>query len=131
MEEITPRPQAEQNSGEFNRAEHEARQWALWCHLSALAGFIFPFGNIVGPLVIWQSKKDTVPGLDEHGKEVMNFQISMTIYLFVSFILMFVLIGFLLIFAVGILSVVLSIIGALEVDKGRFYRYPLTIRFIK
>lgn len=109
----------------------EERQWALFTHLSALAGFIIPFGNLLGPLVLWQVKKNELPFVDDQGKEALNFQITVTLAMLVSLILMVVLIGFLLMFVVGIGALVLTIIGAIKANNGETYRYPMTLRLIK
>lgn len=109
----------------------EARQWGLFTHLSALAGLIIPFGNLLGPLIFWQIKKNEWPFADDQGKEALNFQITVTIAMLVSFVLMFVLIGFLLIFAVGIAALVFTIIAAVKANEGVYYRYPFTLRLIK
>lgn len=115
------------------------RTWTMLCHLSALAGFVLPAaGHIVGPLIVWLLKRDDSKEIDEHGKESLNFQISMFIYTavvgVVCFLLMFLLIGFLLLplFAVlYVADVVLVIIASLKANNGEFYRYPFTIRLIK
>jgi hypothetical protein len=109
----------------------QERQWALICHLSALSGFIIPFGNLVVPIIIWSAKKDEFPMVDEHGKEVINFQISFTIWFIVSAILIFLLIGIFLLAALALLQLVFVIIGALKADRGELFRYPMTIQFIK
>ncbi len=109
----------------------EERQWALICHLSALCGYIIPFGNIIAPIVIWSMKKDEMPMVDEHGKEVINFQISITIWIIVSGIFIVLLIGIPVLIALIMLQLVFVIIGAIKADSGILYRYPLTIRFIK
>jgi uncharacterized protein len=107
------------------------RTWDVLCHVSALAGFIIPLGNIIGPLIVWLIKKQELPSVDLHGKESLNFQISVTIYMLVSAILMLVLIGFLLMIVVAIGAIVLVVIAAIKAGNGEFYRYPLSIRFIK
>jgi len=113
------------------------RVWCMFCHLSALLGLMFPFGNIVGPLVLWLVKRDESVEIAAHGRESLNFQISMSIYIVglsvVAFILMFVLVGFLLIPLIAVLAiadVVLVIIAALKANDGQLYRYPLTLRLI-
>ncbi len=106
--------------------------WGMLCHLSALAGFIgVPFGNIVGPLVVWMIKKDELPFVDDQGKEALNFQISLTIYALVSGILILLLIGIVLLPAVLIFGLVMVIVASLKANSGEAYRYPLSIRFIK
>ncbi len=110
--------------------EKEARQWGMFAHLSAFAGFVIPFGNIIGPLIIWQMKKD-LPFVDEQGKEALNFQITVSISVFVCMILTLVLIGLLLLPLVVIGSFVFTIIAALNANNGENYRYPIAIRLIK
>ena len=112
--------------------KREERTYAMLCHLSALAMFIgFPFGNIIGPLVFWMLKKDVYALVDEQGKEALNFQISMTIYMMASGLLIVVVIGLILLPALLIAELVLVIMAAVRVSEGNAYRYPLTIRFIK
>ena len=110
----------------------DARTWGMFCHLAGLFGYVFPvFGNIVGTLVLWQLKKEDYPFVDAQGKEALNFQISMTIYAFVSALLMFLCVGVFLLAAVGIVDLVFLLIAAVKANNGQQYRYPLTIRLIK
>lgn len=111
--------------------EKDARTWAMFCHLGALAGYIIPFGNIIAPLVIWLIKKDESPFVDDQGKESLNFQISITIYALVALVLTLIIIGFFLLLAVGIFALVMVIVAAVKANDGEKYRYPLCIRFIK
>jgi uncharacterized Tic20 family protein len=108
----------------------EEKQWALFAHLSALIGFIIPFGSIIGPLIIWQIKNE-MPFVDDQGKEALNFQITMAIAVLVCIVLMVVLIGFLLIWIVGLLDLIFIIIAALASNNGQAYRYPITLRLVK
>ena len=117
---------------ETTQGNKEELNWAMACHLSALSGFVIPFGNIIGPLVVWLIKKDTMPLVDQHGKESLNFQITVLIAAIVSFILMFVLIGFLLLAIVGIGALVLTIMASVKIANGQTdYRYPWAVRIIK
>ena len=109
----------------------EARQWALIAHVSALLGFVLPFGNLIGPLIVWQLKKDMDPFVDDQGKEALNFQITVTLMLVVCVLLMLVLIGILLAWVVGIAALVLVIIAAIKSNEGTAYRYPFCWRLIK
>lgn len=111
--------------------EKEARTWAMLCHLGALAGYIIPFGHIIAPLVIWLIKKDESPLVDDQGKESLNFQISLTIYAVIAGLLTLVVIGFILLIALGIFDLIVVIIAAVKANDGEKYRYPLCIRFIK
>ena len=116
----------------------EQRQMAMFLHLSQLANvLLFPLG-IVAPIIIWQTQKEKMPALDAHGKMVVNFMISMTIYLVIgsilTFILMFLVIGFLLIpvlAVLGLLGIIFPIIGGVKANNGELWEYPLTIKFLK
>ena len=109
----------------------DARQWGMFAHLAALAGFIIPFGNLIGPLIIWQVKKDEMPFVADQGKESLNFQITVTIAAIVCFVLMVVLIGALLLPLVGLAALVFIVIAAVKANQGEAYRYPVTLRLIK
>jgi|SRR5262245_14961128 len=111
--------------------EKETRQWAMFLHLSLLAGNLMPGAGIVIPILIWQMKKDVLPKLDIHGKEAVNWMLSMLIYLSVSAILTLVLIGIPLLIALAVVGIVFPIIAAIKANNGEVWRYPLTIRFIK
>ena len=73
----------------------EQKQMGMFLHLSQLINLIIPIGGIIAPILIWQMKKDEIPALDAHGKMIVNWMISSLIYWVVSFVLAFVLIGFL------------------------------------
>ncbi len=109
----------------------EDRQWGLFAHLSALSGVIIPFGNIIGPLVVWQVKKDTSAFAADQVKEALNFNITMLIAAFVCFLLTFVLIGLVLLPIVGLAWLILTIIAAIKANNGEAYRYPFALRLIK
>ncbi|MGH7937211.1 MAG: DUF4870 domain-containing protein [Bryobacteraceae bacterium] len=108
------------------------RTWNALCHASALLGVFLHFpGHILGPLVVWLVKRDDSPEIDAHGKEALNFQISMLIYEAVSLVFCLVLIGFVFLAILWVLNAVFVIIAAIEASDGKFYRYPMTIRFIQ
>jgi len=110
----------------------DEQNWAMFCHLSALSGFLIPFGNVIGPLILWLIKKDTMPLVDQHGKEALNFQITVTIAMFISFLLMFVLIGIILVFVVGLGALIMTIMATVKVSNGELdYKYPFALRLIK
>jgi uncharacterized protein len=109
----------------------DAKMWAMLCHLSALSAFIIPFGSVLGPLIVWQIKKNEYPIVDDQGKEALNFQITTLIAAIISFVLIFVAIGIALLIAVGIASLVFTIIAAIKANNGETYRYPFTLRLIK
>jgi uncharacterized protein len=112
----------------------DARMWGMFAHLAGLAGIVIPaIGSIVGPLVIWLIKKDEYPFVEDQGKEALNFQITMFIYILVASLLTFVCIGFILLPAVAIVDIVFLIIAAIKANDGIRYRYPkgLIFRFVK
>jgi len=108
----------------------EERQWAMFAHLSALLGLVIPFGNLLGPLVIWLMKKETMPFVDQQGKEALNFQITVSIAMLVAAILIIVVIGFVLMLLVGVAAIVLTIMAAIKANEGVSYRYPFTLRLV-
>ena len=108
------------------------RTWTVACHAASLLGFFIPAGgHILPPLIVWLVKRADSTEIDDHGKESLNFQLSMLIYSIVAGILMLVLIGFLLLPLLHLLNVVFVIIASLRASEGQLYRYPLTIRFLK
>jgi uncharacterized Tic20 family protein len=109
----------------------EERQWALFAHLSALIGYIIPFGSIIGPLIIWQVKKNEMPFVDDQGKEALNFQITVAIMAIICFILIFILIGILLLWVLAIVNLIFIVLAGIAASNGQAYRYPLSFRFIK
>jgi uncharacterized protein len=119
--------------------ETQARTWNMWCHLSALAVLVgVPFGNVLGPLLVWQMKKNEFPSVEVHGKAALNFQLTVLIAAAVvfaaGFVLTFIVIGFFLI-PVGILivlcGVVFGIIAGIKANEGKDYQYPYSFEFVK
>ncbi len=108
------------------------RTWTALCHASALLGVLFHFpGHVLGPLVVWLVKRNDSPEIDAHGKEALNFQISMLIYEAVSAVFCLILIGFAFLAILWVLNAIFVIIAAIQASEGKFYRYPMTIRFIQ
>ncbi len=104
----------------------------MFAHLSGLLALIGLFlGNIIAPLIIWQIKKDDMPFAAREAKEALNFQINITIYAVICFLLCFVLIGFVLLPLLALYSLIFSILAAVKAGEGKAYRYPLTIRFVQ
>lgn len=103
----------------------DSKIWAIAAHLVPLAGV-----PLLGPLVVYLVKKDDDPFVRNHAAEALNFQISVTIYAFVSAILVLLFVGILMLIALGILVLVASILAAIKASNGELYRYPLTIRLV-
>ena len=108
----------------------EEKNWSIGCHLGTILGFVIPFGHIVVTLVIWLSKKEESDFINLHGKESLNFQISITIYLIISTILAIVLIGFLLFFGIIIFDIVMVIKGSIAASEGKEFIYPYKFNLI-
>ena len=119
-------------SDNYNPSQEE-RNMAMFCHLGAFAGFIIPipFAGIIVPLILWQMKKDESEYIDYHGKESVNFQLTMAIAFIICFILSFVLIGIPMLIALAIYFLVIVIIAAIKANDGVHYQYPFSFRLIK
>jgi hypothetical protein len=108
------------------------RSWSALCHASALLGVFVHFpGHVIPPLIVWLLKRGDSPEIDAHGKEALNFQISMLIYNAIATVFCLVLIGFLILPVLWVLNAVFVIIAAIKAGDGELYRYPLTIRFLQ
>jgi uncharacterized Tic20 family protein len=107
------------------------RNWAMLCHLSAFAGFFFPFGGIIGPLVCWLSKRDDSAWVNINGRAALNFQLSILLYIVLAIPLCFIIIGIPIVAILGTLKVVCIIIASIKASKGENFRYPLVIPFIQ
>jgi len=122
----------------MNEVTQEQKTWGMIAHLSALVGLVIPFGNILGPLVVWLIKKDTMPFVDDQGKEALNFNITLAIVLaglmIVGTVLLVIVIGFLFYLLAGIIGLaglVFMVIAGIKANEGVAYRYPFIFRLIK
>ncbi|MBX3731887.1 MAG: DUF4870 domain-containing protein [Verrucomicrobiae bacterium] len=113
-------------------APDNARTWEVACHLAAFSGYLTGVGWILGPLIVWLLKRSELPGVDAHGKEALNFQLSVLLWALVIFAGSLLTCGMTLplLLVIGVGQIVLMIIGAIQAGSGKLYRYPLTIRFI-
>ena len=109
----------------------EVRQWAMFCHLSALLGIWLPFGTLIGPLILWQMKRESDPFIDAQGKEALNFQITFSLAMVICGVLAWVVIGFPLMLLVSVAALVLTIIAGIKANAGEAYRYPICWRVVK
>lgn len=139
-------PQAAQVGPAAQLSDQDARLWSLFAHLGALSGLFFPIlGNIGVPLVIWVLMRERSSFVEHHGKESLNFQISIsivltgftiamvlgvigTMFLVGLLVMPFVMIGAFAVIAVTLAFVVLA---AVRAQEGVWYRYPLSLRFIR
>jgi len=110
-----------------------ATNWRLYLELLSFTAFIFPLGNIVGPLVLWLVKKDTIPQVNEEGKRVINFNLSWTLWGIISIGVGLLSCGFgFIISGLGVLAwLVIAIISTIKAANNEPFRHPWTIAFLK
>lgn len=129
--------------------QQQVRTWSMLCHLSALAGFLHPVLIVIAPLIVWQLKKNELPEIDPHGKEVVNFMLTISIINIIGWFAIMVTAGFgymwrspFAVFSGGfgiasilgiinLVAIILAIVAGIRANNGDFYRYPFSIRFIK
>ena len=114
-----------------NNAKRIDTQLLVITHLSQLLTYVTGFGGLIVPLIIWLTQKDKVHGMDEHGKAIVNFQLSMILIAIISIPGILLLgLGILMLIVVGVLSFVLPIVNAVRANNGESPSYFMTIRFI-
>jgi uncharacterized Tic20 family protein len=119
------------SSSAVSGSSSSVRTWCILAHATALVGFLVPVaGHLVGPLIIWLAKRQDSPEIDAHGKESLNFQISMLIWNAIGLILCLVLIGIPILILLHILNIIFVIVASIQASEGKLYRYPLAIRLI-
>ena len=100
-------------------ASSAATNWRLYLELLSLTMFLIPFGHVLGPLVLWLVKKDTIPEVDAEGKKVLNFNLSWTLWIIASC-------GF------GVFAwIIIDIIAILKAANREPFKHPWTINFLK
>ncbi len=110
-------------------SDRETRQWAMFIHFSILAGWAIPLAGLIVPIILWQIKKDELPGIVPHAHVVLNWIVSSLVYALICFVLVFVLIGILGFMALAIVTIIFAVIGGLKANEGEVWEYPGT--FIK
>jgi len=107
------------------------RTYSMFVHLTLLLTHVLPV-PVVGALIMWLIKRDLSPFVDDHGKEAVNFQISLLLYALVGFALLPICgIGIGVWIGCYILGLVGLILGAIAANKGQYHRYPMCLRFVK
>jgi len=110
----------------------EDRQTLMLTHLSQLLDLVTGFGGFIVPLIIWITNKDKIYDMDEHGRSILNFQLSMLVYAIICIPLILLIgLGILGLIAIGILCLVFPIINAIKANNGELPHYPFSIEFIK
>lgn len=119
-------------------AAGDSRLWAIGAHASAIAGgFLGGIPAFVGPLIVWLARKNDDPFAAAHGRDALNFNLSVLLYGFVLVLFSIVTFGLGAILAVPIFLIfpiawlVLSILGAVKAANDEPFRYPLTINFVR
>lgn len=140
MSDIGPGPEENPTSGEatevtenvqseVSERERETRQWAMFIRFSLLAGWVVPLAGLVVPILLWQMKKDELPGIVPHAHVVLNWIVTSLVYALISLILTIMLIGILGFIALAIATLIFAIVGGLKANEGKVWEYPGT--FIK
>ncbi len=118
-------------------SNNEQKPWGIdvstftvFMHLSQFLGIFIPGAGFILPIVMWATTKDTSPVINEHGKNIINWLLSLLIYVFICYVLMLLLVGFVLLFILGFIFMIFVIIAAVKAGQGIVWRYPLTIKFI-
>lgn len=108
------------------------RTWGMLAHLSALVGLVMPLvGNIIGPLAVWLTRRETSAFIAGHAREALNFNITVVLAAIACLLLMLVFVGFLLGTALFVAWLVMTLIAAIKASEGAPYRYPISLRFVK
>ena len=110
-------------------AEHSDRVYAMVTHLTLLAGHVFIM--VLPALAMWVIRRRDSAFLDDHGKEAVNFQLSLLLYWGVAIVLSFVWVGYILFVPIYILGLVGMVLGARAANRGEYFRYPMTLRFVR
>lgn len=119
------------NENKTHLAMRTDNQLLMLTHLSQLLTYVTGFGGLLVPIIIWAVNRDKVVGMNEHGKEIINFQLTILLLALICIPLIFVLgLGVIGLIIIGILSFVMPIVNGINASSGVFKRYPLTIRFI-
>lgn len=119
-------------TGNLNLAlgDIDTNQYAMFIHVSLLIGLLFPLVGLVVPVILWLLRRDD-PYIDQTGKIILNWIISALIYFVCGLILIPLLIGLPILFALGICHFAFAIIGGLKAKSGELWTYPLSFKFIK
>ncbi len=133
--------------------DQNVRTWSMLCHLSALAGLLWWPGAVLAPLIVWQIKKNELPEIDPHGKEAVNFQLTILIIYLIAAVILGIIVG--AVFGIGLVwgspfafiggglgllsilgiislvAIILAVIAGIKANNGEPYKYPFSIKFVK
>ena len=136
MSEIGPGP--EQQSTDENQQnpvppaasggdDRETNMWAMFIHFSILCGWAVPLAGLIVPIILWQLKKDDLPGTVPHAYVVLNWIVTSLVYGLICFILTFIFIGIFGFMALGIATIIFAVVGGVKANNGELWEYPGTI----
>lgn len=117
-------------SGVAYEVSSDDRTWASLAHASAFAGLFVPFGNVLGPLLVWLVKREDSRFVDDNGKEALNFQITWTVLMAVALLTVLVGVGLVLVPIVALAWVVLVVLATVRASDEEVYDYPLTFDLV-
>jgi hypothetical protein len=106
------------------------RQYAMLVHLSGFLSYLVGPLALIVTLALWLARKEDSPFINDHGREAMNYSISMWLYAAIASMLTLILIGCFILPVLIVFDIIIVIIAAVTANGGRYYRYPITIRFI-
>jgi len=110
----------------------DERKYATWMHVTGLSSYIgIPFGHVLVPLILWLLRRKQSDYVNQQGVEILNFQLSITFYYMFSYIMIFILIGFVFLPVVFLLHVIATIMATVKTHEGGYFRYPATLRVIR
>lgn len=114
-----------------NVALREDRQLLVITHLTQYLDYVTGFGGLIVPLILWLTNRDAVLGMDEHGKSIINLQLSLILYVVIGIPSILLLgLGILLLIFAGLLSLIMPIVNAVRASNGESPSYFGTIRFL-
>lgn len=122
----------EENKPNFPELSNDEKNWGVYCHIATILGVFVPvLGNFLGPLVVWLMKKEEIPFVEDQGKEVLNFQITLLLISIAAGFLSAIFIGIIILWLLPFYWLICTIVGSMNASKGVAFRYPVTLRLIK
>jgi len=126
-QEPLPAPAPTPTPASLGNREKETRQWAMFIHFSILAAWVIPLAGLIVPIILWQIKKDELPGIVPHAHIVMNWMVTSLVYAAICFVLLIIVIGAFGFIVLGIATIIFAIVGGLKANEGEIWPYPGTI----
>lgn len=122
-------PVSQKFSQALNNVTSDVNLWSMIIHLSQLCGYLLPLAGLIVPIILWQVKKNDSPVIDQHGRVVTNWILSVLIYYAAAALLSIIFIGIPLLLALVVVGIVFPIVGGIKANSGEIWVYPLSISF--